>query len=396
MPMNNPLIGITVYGMDRPGIIAGISEVLAMNSINIVDIEQHVLQGLFFMFIVADTTDSNIAVDRLTALLKKKGKEIGVEVRVVPFRHSERAKNELYVMTVLGKDRVGIVFEISNILYQHGINIEKTSLKARDDLISIEWLLDLKEHDVNQVKRFLRSKIEEFGLDVVIQPESIFKRKKRLIVFDMDSTIVENEIINEIAKEAGVIEEVRKLTYEAMNGNVDFERALKNRVSLLKGLPVEVLEKIANEIKLTPGAKELIRSLKSAGYKTALVSGGFTYFTNRLKEELGFDYAFGNELEIKDGKLTGRIKGTVINAEVKAKIIEDLAKKEGVSKEDVVAVGDGANDTLMIKNAGLGVAFNAKKVLKEVSDGSISKTNLIGLASVLNLPSEFYRRIGDR
>jgi phosphoserine phosphatase len=302
MPMNNPLIGITVYGMDRPGIIAGISEVLAMNNTNIVDIEQHVLQGLFFMFIVADTTNSNIAVDRLTALLKKKGKEIGVEVRVVPFRQSERAKNELYVMTVLGRDRVGIVFEISSILYQHGINIEKTSLKARDDLISIEWLLDLKEHDVNQVKKFLKSKIEEFGLDVVIQPESIFKRKKRLIVFDMDSTIVENELINEIAKEAGVIEEVKRLTYEAMNGNVDFEQALRNRVSLLKGLPVEVLEKIANEIKLTPGAKELIRSLKSAGYKTALVSGGFTYFTNRLKEELGFDYAFGNELEIKDGK----------------------------------------------------------------------------------------------
>jgi phosphoserine phosphatase len=178
-----------------------------------------------------------------------------------------------------------------------------------------------------------------------------------------------------------------------MNGEIDFKEALKERVKLLKGLPVEVLEKIYSEIKLTEGAKELIQSLKASGYKVALVSGGFTYFTEKLKNELGLDYAFGNELEIENGKLTGRIKGRIIDAEEKARIIEELARKEGISKENIVAVGDGANDRIMIKNAGLGIAFNAKKALKEVADGTLSKENLIGLASVLKLSSEFRKRV---
>jgi phosphoserine phosphatase len=162
---------------------------------------------------------------------------------------------------------------------------------------------------------------------------------------------------------------------------------------MLKGLPVEVLEKIYSQIKLTEGAKELIKSLRESGYKIAVISGGFSYFTDRLKEELDLDYAFGNELEIQDGVLTGRLKGRIIDAAEKAKIIEELAEKEGISKEDVVAVGDGANDKIMIENAGLGIAFNAKAALKEVADGSISKENLIGLASILKLKNEFRKRI---
>jgi len=186
---------------------------------------------------------------------------------------------------------------------------------------------------------------------------------------------------------------VKEITRKAMEGKMSFKEALIERVKLLKGLPVEVLEKIYNQIELTEGARELIQSLKRAGYKVALVSGGFTYFTEKLKKELGFDYAFGNELEIKDGKLTGRIKGRIIDAEEKGRIIEELAKKEGISKENIVAVGDGANDKIMIENAGLGIAFNAKEILKEVADGTLSKENLIGLASILKLPNEFKKRI---
>jgi len=201
------------------------------------------------------------------------------------------------------------------------------------------------------------------------------------------------QIIDELAKAAGVEEEVKEITRKAMEGKMSFKEALIERVKLLKGLPVEVLEKIYNQIELTEGARELIQSLKRAGYKVALVSGGFTYFTEKLKKELGFDYAFGNELEIKDGKLTGRIKGRIIDAEEKGRIIEELAKKEGISKENIVAVGDGANDKIMIENAGLGIAFNAKEILKEVADGTLSKENLIGLASILKLPNEFKKRI---
>ena len=387
------LVALSVYGIDKPGIVYKISEVLAKNNVNIVDIEQNVLQGLFAMFIVGDVENCKISISELERELKERGKEIGVEVHLSPFNRQETPKKELYVVTVLGRDRVGIVRDITKILYEHGINIEKTSLTARDNLISIEFLIDIRGTNLENVKKQLKEEVESFGLDIVIQPYSVFKRDKRLIVFDMDSTIVDAEIIDEIARAAGVGDEVKKITKMAMNGEINFDEALKERVKLLKGLPVKVLEKIYNEVKLTPGARELIQSLKSAGYKTALISGGFTYFTEKIKKELGFDYAFGNELEIKDGKLTGRIKGRIINAEEKARIIEELAKKEGISKENIVAVGDGANDRIMLKNAGLGIAFNAKKALKEIADGTLSKDNLIGLASVLKLQAEFRKRI---
>lgn len=387
------LIAISVLGIDKPGIIHEISEVLARNSVNIVDIEQTVLQGLFAMFIVGDIEKCSTSVEELEKQLKEKAQEIGVEVHVSPFERQKTGEKQLYVLTVIGKDRVGIVYGITKILYEYEINIERTSLTARDNLISIEFVIDVKDNDPEEVKRKLKEEVEKFGLDVVIQPYSLFQRDKRLIVFDMDSTIIDAEIIDELAKAAGVEEEVKELTRKAMNGEIDFKEALKERVKLLKGLPVEVLEKIYNEIKLTEGAKELIQNLKASGYKVALVSGGFTYFTEKLKNELGLDYAFGNELEIKDGKLTGRIKGRIIDAVEKARIIEELAKKEGISKENIVAVGDGANDRIMIKNAGLGIAFNAKKALKEVADGTLSKENLIGLASILRLPSEFRKRV---
>ena len=387
------LIALSIYGLDKPGIIYGISEVLARNNVNIVDIEQSVLQGLFVMFIIGDIEKCKVSLEELRKQLEERGKELGVHIHVTPFERPKQKEKQLYVITVLGRDRVGIVRDITKILYDHGVNIERTTLTARDNLISIEFTVDIGDADPNVIKKKLKEEVESCGLDIVIQPYSIFQREKRLIVFDMDSTIVDAEIIDELAKAAGVEKEVKEITKKAMEGKMSFKEALIERVKLLKGLPVEVLEKIYNQIELTEGARELIQSLKRAGYKVALVSGGFTYFTEKLKKELGFDYAFGNELEIKDGKLTGRIKGRIIDAEEKARIIEELAKKEGISKENIVAVGDGANDKIMIENAGLGIAFNAKKVLKEVADGTLSKENLIGLASILKLPEEFKKRI---
>jgi phosphoserine phosphatase len=386
------LIAIAVFGEDKPGIIHAISGVLAENSVNIVDIEQTVIQGLFVMFIVGDVEKCDDIVG-LKQKLNRKAEEIGLKIQISPFERRRLDEKNLYTLTVLGKDRIGIVHAITQILYKHGINIERTSLTARDNLISIEFLVDLRNSDPTVVKKRLKEEVENFGLDIVIRPFSEFKKEKRLIVFDMDSTIVDAEIIVELAKAAGVEDEVEELTKKAMNGEMSFEEALRERVKLLRGLPVQVLEKIYNEIRLTEGAKELIQNLKKSGYKVALVSGGFTYFTEKLKRELELDYAFGNELEMKNGKLTGRLKGKIIDSEEKARIIDELARIEGVSKENVVAVGDGANDKIMIENAGLGIAFNAKEALKEVADGTISKDNLIGLASILNLPNEFRKRV---
>jgi phosphoserine phosphatase len=182
-----------------------------------------------------------------------------------------------------------------------------------------------------------------------------------------------------------VDQQVRAITERAMNGEMDFKESLRQRVRLLKGTPASTLQEIASDLQLTPGSEELIHHLKHVGYKIALISGGFTYFTDVLKEQLGFDYAFANELEIADGVLTGEIKGEIIDAEAKGRIIFRLAEMENISPDSIVAVGDGANDCLMIKNAGLGVAFNAKAILKKVSDGTLSRENLLGLLNVLGL-----------
>jgi phosphoserine phosphatase len=217
------LIAVSVLGIDKPGIIYEISEVLARNSVNIVDIEQTVLQGLFAMFIVGDVGNCAIPIEELEKQLKEKGNEIGVEVHVSPFERQESAEKRLYVLTVLGKDRVGIVYGITKILYEHGINIERTSLTARDSLISIEFVIDIKESDPEEVKRKLKEEVEKFGLDVVIQPYSFFQRDKRLIVFDMDSTIVDAEIIDELAKAAGVEDEESHERRDRLQGSFEGE-----------------------------------------------------------------------------------------------------------------------------------------------------------------------------
>ncbi|MEM0350587.1 MAG: phosphoserine phosphatase SerB [Archaeoglobaceae archaeon] len=383
------LIAVSVYGEDKVGIVHAVSKALASCDANIVDIEQSVIQGIFVMFIVAEARDFDCARKRLEDVAR----EMNLNISLKKFERKEGKRKNLYVINVLGKDRVGIVRDITAIFLKYGINIERTSLTARDKLISIEFIVDLGNCDFNSLKKELLREGEKLGLDIVLQDYASAMKEKKLIVFDLDSTLIEGEIIDELAKEAGVEKEVQELTRKAMNGEMSFREALLERVKLLKGLPVEVLEKIYSRIEFTEGAKELISALKRAGYKVALVSGSFTYFTNRIKDELGLDYAFGNELEIEDGKLTGRLKGRIIDGEEKARIIEEIARKEGISLEKVVAVGDGANDRLMIEKAGLGIAFNAKQILKEIADGSISKENLIGLAGILKLPSEFRRRL---
>jgi phosphoserine phosphatase len=383
------LIAVSVYGEDTIGIVHAVSKALASCNANIVDIEQTVLQGIFAMFIVAEAEN----IECVEKNLKEVERSLNLKISLNPFERKEGKKKNLFVVSVIGKDRVGIVRDITAIFLKHGINIERTSLMARDKLIMIEFVVDIGDSDLQSLRRELLKEGERLGLDIVVQDYETAMKEKRLVVFDLDSTLIETEIIDELAKEAGVEKEVQELTRKAMNGEFSFREALEQRIKLLKGLPVEVLERIYSKIEFTEGARELISALKRAGYKVALVSGSFTYFTNRIKEELGLDYAFGNELEIVDGKLTGRIKGRIIDAQEKAKIIEEIAKREGISMDKVVAVGDGANDKIMIEKAGLGIAFNAKQVLKEIADGSISKENLIGLAGILKLPSEFRRRL---
>jgi len=232
------LIAVSVYGLDKPGIIYGISKVLADNNVNIVDIEQNVLQGLFVMFIIGDVEKCAVPIEDLKRQLEEKGKELGVHVHLTPFVKPKQKEKNLYVITVLGKDRVGIVRDITKILLEHNVNIERTALTARDKLISIEFIVDIGDANPDEIKKQLKKEVESCGLDIVIQPYSIFKREKRLIVFDMDSTIVDAEIIDELAKAAGVEKEVKEITKKAMEGKLDYKQALIERVKLLSRIKV--------------------------------------------------------------------------------------------------------------------------------------------------------------
>jgi phosphoserine phosphatase len=379
---------ISFMGRDRPGLIRDILQEPALQKVNIVDMDQRVMQGIFVMSVVADFSAAEVTPQELEAWFRAQASGLDIELGFLPlkqYRGRRRSKKSMYVVTILAKDRVGIIRDVAGIAAKNNINIERASVTARGDLISIEFLMDFADCNVENCKENVKRDCEHLGLDVVVQEHDRSLKEKRLIVFDMDMTIVDFEIINKLASSVGVDEQVKAITERAMSGEMDFKESLRQRVRLLKGTPARTLSDIAEDLQLTPGSEELIHHLKHVGYKIALISGGFTYFTDVLKERLGFDYTFANELEIKDGVLTGEIKGEIIDAEAKGRIIFRLAELERISTDNIVAVGDGANDCLMIKNAGLGVAFNAKEILKKVSDGTLSRENLLGLLNVLGL-----------
>lgn len=364
------MIRILIWGKDRVGLMSSLTEAISAAGGNIIDIEHSVLHGLFIISMLVD-----IEKEKIEGQLAKKANELGLDFEV---RSPEGGKKNYYIATFIGQDRPGIVHAISSVFKGLDINIESTKMIARGELIAMEMLLDIKQNPFQKVRNELIKKAEEVGISSILQSETTFKKTKRLIVFDMDSTIVDAEIVNELAKEKGVGEEVEDITKQAMEGKVNFQTALKKRLLLLKGMPLEDLEKVARNIKLVQGASELVTTLKGMGYKTCLVTGGFSYFANEIGRKLGFDYVFSNELEIVNGKLTGNLVGGIIDAEQKAMAIIELAKAEGISPEEIVAIADGANDIEMFKSVGLSIAFNAKELLKEIAHGSI-KGNLKGV-----------------
>lgn len=226
---------------------------------------------------------------------------------------------------------------------------------------------------------------QQLGIDISFQEDNIYRRNRRLVVFDMDSTLIQQEVIDEIAREAGVYDEVSAVTELAMRGELDFKQSLTRRVSLLEGLDEAVLERVAERLVLTEGAERLIRALRTFGYKTAVISGGFTYFGKRLQEKLGLDYMHANELEIRDGRLTGKVLGGIIDGQRKAELLKDIADKEQINLEQVIAVGDGANDLPMLRVAGLGIAFHAKPLVKRSARQSISTLGLDGILYLMGV-----------
>ena len=385
---NGSLYVISAVSKDRPGLVHSVTRVLADLNVNIVDVDARSVRGHFSMFLVVDLGTATCTYEDMMSALKPVGECFDLGLRAEPYQAGRRkADKHLMILTVMGVDHPGIVAAISAILAQNRINIEKIKMIARGDYIAMELKVDMSEvSDLAGIRDQLYAYSETDGLDVSMREYDVLEKPKRVVVFDCDSTIIQAEVIDELAKIAGVDREVRQMTREAMSGALDFNEAIRRRVKLLRGLPVDKLELLARSISLTPGTEELISALRTMGYKIAVISGGFSFFTNYLKERLNLDYVFANELEIEDGIVTGNISGGIIDAEKKGEILMEIARREGVSPDQVVAVGDGANDRFMLQNAGLAIAFNPKEVLKQYSNGMITTKSLYGLLHMLGVP----------
>jgi phosphoserine phosphatase len=323
-------------------------------------------------------------------------KEMGLELDFNPVTAATPTPSHLrgaseagrrYVITAIGRSLgADVLHALAETLAKENANIEKISRLSEDTLASVEIHASLPAGGDREIlKRSLLAVATKAGFDVSLQRESLFRRSKRMVVLDMDSTLIRIEVIDELARAAGVGEAVAKITERAMQGEMDYDESLRQRVALLAGLDVKVLDEIANNLPLTEGAETLIRVLKRLGYRTAVISGGFSRAADALKRRLGIDYAFSNNLEVVDGKLTGKVSGPIVNAQRKAELLDLIAQHEGVLLDQVIAVGDGANDALMLEKAGLGIAFRAKPKLRESADTTISASGLDAILYLLGL-----------
>jgi phosphoserine phosphatase len=388
---------ISAVGKDQPGLVHSVAGVLGKLSINIVDMEARSVRGHFMMFLVVDLSTSKYGYDEMMAELQPARAHFDLGVEVKPHVAGRRKTDKkMMVTTVMGPDRPGIVAALTSLIVENSLNIETMKMIARGEYIAMEVAVDTSDlEDISAFRKALRKFSDETGLDVSLRGGDAFQKPKRVVVFDCDSTVIQAEVIDELAKVAGVTQRVCDLTTRAMNGEIEFEEAIKERVRLLKGLTVDQLEGLTRSIDMTPGAEELINTLKSMGYKIAVISGGFTFFTNYLKERFNLEYVYANELELKDGVTTGAIKGEIIGAQQKADIIKQIADLENISVDQIVAVGDGANDRLMLESAGLGIGFNPKAVLKDYSDGIITSENIFGMLYFLGAPDDVLENCGN-
>ena len=365
---------------DRPGILAEALESIVRFKWNVLDIKQFVFNGLLNLSVLLDGNDP-CAIEPLRKALTEYGEKSGLKIGIFPWEKGMRPDapyKHRSVVTLLGvKIESAVLLELTQTLASRDINILRIEQLDYGDQHVIEFVIGTRKahSSVGVLNALMRFK-KKFQVDLAVQDDTLFRRNKRLIVFDADMTFVQCEVIDELGKLAGAGEKMAAITHQAMSGEMDFKEALKQRVKLLRGLPVERLNELFDRIPLTPGAADLVNILKYLNYKIAIVSGGFQFFIEKLRQKYNLDYGFANQLNIEDGKVTGELEGEIIDGLTKERILVSLAEKEGFTLKQVVAVGDGANDIHMLARAGLGIAFNAKPIVQKHARASINRSNL--------------------
>jgi phosphoserine phosphatase len=390
MKEGNNLLMVNVSGQDRPGITATLVRVLMEHNVEVVDIEQASLQNLLGLYLLLDLSKASDSKDSVIKDLLFEASKLNLTLNFRFFSPNEvLALNQrnLYVLTHFGGTHA--LAELSRILGEEKVNIEMISSLAHHDALSVEMILNVNNaSSLGRLKQQIMVKSHELNIDLALQKMEAYRKNKRLIFFDMDSTLVDMEITDEMAGRAGVYREVSRITEKAMRGDFDFEESLIQRVALIKGLAVSELTEIRNNMRLSQGVEELTTTLRWLGYKLGVITGGFDFFSDYLKEKLSLDFAFANKLEIKNGVLTGRIVGPIIDAAQKARIVNQTSCDQGILLDQTVVVGDGANDALMLGQAGLGIAYNAKKGVDRAANVSLGRSRLKNILYLLGVTEE--------
>jgi len=376
---------VTVTGKDSPGITARLTGLLAEAGAALLDIEQVVVRGQLTLCLLVRLPEARGVLKELLFAARELG--VALDFQPVDAPPAVPAPSR-HVVTVVGRS-LGAreLHAVAERLARHGANIERVHRLSEAEPGAVELHIALPaEREPEELKRaLLELSMSTNSFDVALQRESLYRRGKRLVVMDMDSTLIRIEVIDELARAYGVGEQVARITERAMQGEMDYDESLRQRVGLLEGLDEQVLRDIAANLPLTEGAETLIRVLKRLGYRTAILSGGFSVAAEALMARLGIDQAHSNVLEVVDGKLTGRTLGPIVNARRKAELLESIAQAEGILLDQVIAVGDGANDLLMLERAGLGIAFRAKPKLRQAADTSITAGGLDSILFFLGL-----------